>query len=90
MQFGGCPAGLERKAGSSRRTDQVQGEELLCITDSMGSCKLGKHVVLEITEVRYLQWEPILGNISCQQNCKLYGKHAGSCRGRAGKGVVNV
>lgn len=86
MQFGGCPAGLERKAGGNRRTDQVQGEEFLCITDSMGSCKLGKHIVLEITEVRCLQWEPILGNISCQQNSANTMEN----RGRAGKGVVKV
>lgn len=53
----------------------------------MGSRKFGKHVIFEIIEVRFLQWEPIQGKFSCQQkaSANIYEKHAGSCRGRAGK-----
>lgn len=65
---------MERKAGRNRRTDQVQGEEFVYTTDNMGICKLAKHIILEIIEVRCLQWEPILGNVSRQQKylCKQW------------------
>lgn len=81
---------MERKAGSSRRTNQVQGEEFVCITDSMGSCKLGKHIVLEIIEVKCLQWEAILGNTSCQQNSANYMKSMQATEEAGREGGVNV
>ena len=49
--------GLGRKAERSRRTDQVQGEEFVCITDrlSWAAVNLVNTLCLEINEVRHLQ-----------------------------------
>lgn len=64
----------------------------MCITDSVGACKLGKHIILEITEVGCLQ--NILSNVSCQQKYSanpMESMQAAAEQGREGVGeVVNV
>lgn len=58
----------------------------MCITDSRGSCKLSKHIILEIIEVRCLQWEPILSNVSCQQKTPANSMENMQAAAEAGQG----